>query len=194
MKVHSFDIVGVLLIEPERYRDARGFFCETYNAPEMARHGIDASFVQDNQSLSTACGTVCGLHFQSPPYAQAKLIRVVRGAIQAVAVDIRSGSPTYGRHVNAELSAENALQLFIPPGFANGFATLRPLTEIACRVSAPHSPSHDHGILWSDPALRIRWPVSPAEAVLSPKDAVFPSIRDIVSPFSYGLSQSGVAA
>ncbi|WP_088345778.1 MULTISPECIES: dTDP-4-dehydrorhamnose 3,5-epimerase [Rhodomicrobium] len=194
MKVHAFEIDGPLLIEPTRFQDSRGFFCETYNALELARHGVDTRFVQDNQSLSTACGTVRGLHFQSPPYAQAKLIRVVRGAILDVAVDIRAGSPSFGRHVSVELSAENALQLYIPEGFAHGFATLRPLTDVAYKVSAPYAPEHDLGIFWADPGLAIQWPVTEQEAVLSRNDANQPSLRDIVSPFVHGTIQSEVAA
>lgn len=194
MKVHSFDIEGPLLIEPTRFQDQRGYFCETYNAPELARHGIDTAFVQDNQSLSTACATVRGLHFQSPPYAQAKLIRVVRGAIFDVAVDIRAGSPTVGQHVGVELSAENALQMYIPEGFAHGFATLRPLTDVAYKVSAPYSPAHDQGVFWNDPDLRIRWRIPEDEAVLSDKDADLPCLCDIASPFRYGRAQNEVAA
>ncbi|MGB0084701.1 MAG: dTDP-4-dehydrorhamnose 3,5-epimerase [Rhodomicrobiaceae bacterium] len=194
MKVHSFNIDGVLLIEPRRVHDLRGFFCETYNATELDRHGVDAAFVQDNLSLSTACGTVRGLHFQSPPYAQAKLVRVVRGAIFDVAVDIRGGSPTFGKYVGVELSAENGLQLYIPTGFAHGFATLRPLTEIAYKVTAHYSPDHDMGIFWDDPSLRIRWPVSPDEAVLSPKDEGLPLLREIQTPFGDKAPEEGVAA
>jgi dTDP-4-dehydrorhamnose 3,5-epimerase len=194
MKVHSFAIDGPLLIEPRRFHDLRGFFCETYNAAELRQDGIEDIFVQDDLSLSTAFGTVRGLHFQSPPYAQAKLVRVVRGAIFDVAVDIRAGSPTFGKYVAAELSAENGLQLYIPAGFAHGFATLRPLTEIACKVSAHASPAHERGIFWDDPSLRIRWPVSPDEAVLSPKDETWPLLREIATPFTGDSSEEGVAA
>lgn len=194
MKVQSFNIDGILLIEPKRFHDLRGFSCDTYNAAELARHGVEVSFVQDSVSLSTACGTVRGLHFQSPPYAQAKLIRVVRGAIFDVAVDIRGGSPTFGKYVGVELSAENGLQLYIPPGFAHGFATLRPLTEMACKVTVHYSPDHEHGIFWDDPSLRIRWPVSADEAVLSPKDETLPLLRDIATPFTFDPSEKGVAA
>ncbi len=194
MKIRTFDIAGLYLIEPTRHYDMRGFFCETYNASELAKHGVGTSFVQDNLSLSTGTGTVRGLHFQIPPYAQAKLVRVVRGAILDVAVDIRQGSPTYGKHVSIELSAENALQLFIAEGFAHGFATLRPLTEIAYKVSAPYSKDCDRGIYWDDPSLRIPWPVTSDKAVLSPKDAVLPMLREIISPFQFSQHESGVAA
>lgn len=194
MKVRTFDIEGIMLIEPKRHYDIRGFFCETYNAAELAKHGIDINFVQDNLSLSTGSGTVRGLHFQSPPFAQAKLIRVVRGAIFDVAVDIRKGSPTFGKHVGVELSAENALQLFVPEGFAHGFATLRSLTEIVYKVSVPYSKDHDQGIFWDDPSLRIHWPVSSENAILSPKDLVMPVLKEITSPFQYSGCQNGVAA
>jgi dTDP-4-dehydrorhamnose 3,5-epimerase len=194
MKVHTYEIEGVLLIEPRRFHDARGFFSETYNADDLAVHGVNTSFVRDNVSLSTARGTVRGLHFQSPPLAQARLIRVARGAIFDVAVDIRAGSPTFGKHVGVELSAENALQLFVPAGFAHGFVTLRPLTEIAYKVSAPYSSEHDRGILWSDPRLRIAWPVDEHEAVLSAKDAALPLLGEIETPFKHCPAETEAAA
>jgi dTDP-4-dehydrorhamnose 3,5-epimerase len=194
MKIHTYEVDGILLIEPKRFHDARGFFSETYNAIELAVHGVETAFVQDNLSLSTASGTVRGLHFQNPPFAQAKLIRVARGAIFDVAVDIRAGSPTFGKHVGVELSAENGLQLFIPAGFAHGFATLRPLTEIAYKVSAPYSAEHDRGILWSDPRLRIRWPLAEDEAVISAKDAALPLLSEIETPFKYSPAETEVAA
>lgn len=194
MKVRTFDIEGILLVEPKRHHDMRGFFCETYNAAALEKQGISVQFVQDNVSLSTGAGTVRGLHYQSPPFAQSKLIRVVRGAIFDVVVDIRNGSPTFGKHISIELSAENALQLFIPEGFAHGFATLRPLTEIAYKVSAPYSHDHDQGIFWDDPALRIRWPISTDKAILSAKDSSLPVLREIVPPFHFSECESGVAA
>ncbi len=194
MKIRTFDIEGVKLIEPKRHYDLRGFFCETYNAGQLADHGIDISFVQDNLSLSTGCGTIRGLHFQAPPFAQSKIVRVVRGAIFDVAVDIRKRSPTFGKHVAVELSAENALQLFLPEGFAHGFATLRPLTEIAYKVSAPYAKEHDQGIFWDDPSLRIRWPISSDKAIFSPKDAALPLLREITSPFDYKNDENEVAA
>ena len=194
MKVHSYDIEEFLLIEPRRFHDARGFFSETYNADDLAVHGVTTGFVQDNVSLSTARGTLRGLHFQNPPLAQAKLIRVARGAIFDVAVDIRTGSPTFGRHIGVELNAENALQLFVPAGFAHGFVTLRPLTEIAYKVSAPYSSEHDRGILWSDPRLRIAWPLDEDEAVLSAKDAALPLLSEIETPFKYCPAETEAAA
>lgn len=194
MKIRTLNIEGPLLIEPRRFHDLRGFFSETFNAAELAKHGVDCCFTQDNVSLSTASGTVRGLHFQRPPYAQAKLIRVIRGAIFVVAVDVRVGSPTYGKHVGIELTAENGLQLYVPSGFAHGSATLRPLTEISYKVSAPYAPDHELGIFWDDPALRIRWPVSPEDAVLSPKDRSLPVLKEIESPFDYEDESTEVAA
>jgi dTDP-4-dehydrorhamnose 3,5-epimerase len=194
MKLRSFEIDGVLLIEPKRLYDLRGYSCETYSAAMLAQHGIEAEFVQDHSSLATAQGTLRGLRFQAPPMAQALLIRVVRGAIFAVALDIRGGSPTFGKHVSAELTAENSLQLYVPAGFAHGFATLRPLTETAVKHSAPISLEHSQGVFWDDPTLRIRWPLRSDEAVLSPNDEVLPLLREIESPFRYCAPESGVAA
>ena len=194
MRVHRFDIAGILLIEPKRFRDRRGFFAETYDAAELANQGVHYGFVQDAQMLSTAAGTVRGLHFQSPPYAQAKLIRVVQGAIQQVAVDMRQGSPTFGRHVSVELSGENALQLLIPEGFAHGCATLRPLTEVAYKVSAADAFACHHGVLWNDPFLGILWRVKAEEAVLSDADAALPLLCDIETPFRCAPSRKEAAA
>ncbi|MGF1623075.1 MAG: dTDP-4-dehydrorhamnose 3,5-epimerase [Rhodomicrobiaceae bacterium] len=194
MRIRPFDIEGPLLIEPKRHHDLLGYFCETYKASELAIHGVEAVFVQDNLSLSTGCGTVRGLYFQSPPLAQDRLIRVVRGAIFAVAVDIRAGSPSFGRHVSVDFNAENGLQLFVPSGFAHGFATQRPLTEISIKVSAACSREHEGGIFWADPTLRIRWPVSEDEAVLSPLDETLPLLREIETPFQHAPSRDEAAA
>jgi dTDP-4-dehydrorhamnose 3,5-epimerase len=171
----------------------RGYLCETYNAAALAKQGVETSFLHDTLLLSTAHGTVRGLRFQRPPQAQALLIRVVRGGIFAAAVDIRSGSPSFGRHVSAELSAENGHQLYIPAGFAHGFATLRPLTEIAVKTSAPMSAEHEQGIFWDDPALRIRWPLPSDEAVMSPADEALPLLRDLKTPFRFEPSESAAA-
>lgn len=195
MKIRRFEINGILLIEPKRVHDLRGYFCETYNAAELAKHGLDVNFIQDNLLFSTTSGAVSGLHFQCPPFEQGRLIRVVRGAIFQVALDIRAGSPTFGKHVGVELSGENGLQLYVPPGFAHGFATLRPLTEISCKVSGPHSTEHERGIFWNDPFLRISWPFSGDEAVLAARDEALPSFRELESPFQYQQhTESGVAA
>lgn len=176
----------VRLIRPKRFEDARGWFCETYSTGAFARLGIPDVFVQDNHSLSRPVGTVRGLHFQTPPAGQAKLVRCVRGRILDVAVDVRAGSPTYGRWVAAELSAENGHQLFVPVGFAHGFATLEPDTEVAYKVSALYAPACDGGIRWDDPALGIDWRLPAGVApVLSPKDAALPLLAEFDSPFAY---------
>jgi dTDP-4-dehydrorhamnose 3,5-epimerase len=179
LSVEPTAIPDVKLVTPQRFGDHRGYFCETYNRQRFADAGITTDFVQDNHSLSVAVGTVRGLHFQSPPFAQAKLIRVVRGRIFDVAVDIRRSSPTYGRHVAVELSAENGHQLLVPIGFAHGFCTLKPNTEIAYKVSAYYSAAHDHGLAFDDPDLAIAWPVPSAEAILSDKDRRNPRLADL---------------
>ena len=164
----------VKLVAPRRFSDARGTFCETWNRAAWQAAGIDAEFVQDNQSLSRAAGTVRGLHFQVAPFAQGKLVRVLGGAIFDVVVDIRRDRPTFGRFATALLSRDNGLQLYVPAGFAHGFCTLEPDSEVFYKVTAPYSPAHERGILWSDPDLAIPWPVSPVDAVLSDKDRVHP--------------------
>ncbi len=167
-------IPDVKLIAPPRFGDSRGFFSETYNKRRLAEAGIDLEFVQDNHSLSRERGVVRGLHFQLPPAAQAKLVWVVRGAAFDVVVDIRRGSPTFGRHVAMALAADDWQQLLVPAGFAHGFATLVPDTEVVYKVTDYYSPEHERGILWNDPALDIPWPVSPEEAILSAKDRKLP--------------------
>lgn len=176
------DISGPLLITPQRFGDNRGFFSETYNARELAKFGIDEIFVQDNHSLSQKAGTVRGLHCQKPPTAQGKLVRVVKGSILDVAVDLRRESSTFGKHVTATLSASNWSQLWVPTGFAHGFCTLEDATEVIYKVTAPYAPEDELGVLWNDPALEIPWPES-AGAEVSAKDAKLPLLRDLVSPF-----------
>ncbi|KJS40067.1 MAG: dTDP-4-dehydrorhamnose 3,5-epimerase [Rhodospirillaceae bacterium BRH_c57] len=185
-RIRALDIPEVKVIEVDRFGDHRGFFSETYSRKAFADLGIDQDFVQDNQSLSAQIGTVRGLHFQIPPYAQDKLVRVTRGAILDIAVDIRHGSPTFGRWVAAEISAENWLQILVPGGFAHGFVTLQPDTEVLYKVSAPYSPEHDKGILWDDPALGIEWPVSGDAALLSDKDRKQPRLAEQDIFFTYG--------
>ncbi len=177
------EIDGVLLVTPKRHSDARGFFVESYNAERFRKAGIADVFVQDNHSMSIAAATVRGLHYQAPPRAQAKLVRVLRGAIIDVAVDARMGSPTYGRHVRALLSAENGVQLFIPAGFLHGFATLEPMTEVAYKVTDHYSTKHDGAVLWNDPELGVDWGIDPAKAVVSEKDAKAVSFSAFKSPF-----------
>lgn len=194
MKIRKLPIDGPLLIEPKRFHDLQGFSCETYNAADLARHGMDATFIQDNLSLVTGVGTVRGLHFQRPPFAQTMLLRAVRGSIFAVAVDLRKDSTSYGRHASVELNAENGLQLYVPEGFAHGFATLRPLTEICRKVSMPDARGHKNGIFWDDPALRISWPVTSDAAVISTEDNVLPLLGEIETPFKMAKQERGVAA
>ena len=182
-------IAGLMLIEPKRHSDLRGFFSETYNYDDLAAAGFSIPFVQDNHSLSVKRGTVRGLHYQVPPHAQDKLIRVARGSILDVAVDIRVGSPTYGSHVKVVLSSENWKQLLVPKGFAHGFCTLEPDTEVIYKVSNPYAPQSDAGILWNDPALAIAWPDF-AGSELSAKDLKLAPLEQIASPFTYGQTHS----
>jgi dTDP-4-dehydrorhamnose 3,5-epimerase len=183
MQVQCLAIPEVKIVTPVRHADERGFFSEVYNQAAFAAAGIDIAFVQDNHSLSVPQGTVRGLHFQTPPFAQAKLIRVLRGAIIDVAVDLRRGSPTFGQHVSAIISAAEGNQILVPVGFAHGLATLEPDTEILYKVSAPYSREHDKGLLWNDPALNIAWPVGAEAAVLSAKDREQPFLAQIGNPF-----------
>jgi len=181
--VQKTTLDGVLLITPRRFSDDRGFFSETYNARAFREAGVDAGFVQDNHSLSVEKGTVRGLHFQAPPFAQAKLVRVIRGAILDVAVDARKASPTYGKHISATLSSDNGAQLFIPEGFLHGFVTHAPNTEVVYKVNHYYDRDADGSVLWNDPDLAIDWGVSAERAVLSGKDKTAQSWADFKSPF-----------
>jgi len=185
MQVTALDIPDVKLIEPKRFGDARGFFSETYSRRALAQAGIGLEFVQDNESLSAPVGTLRGLHFQTPPHAQDKLVRVVAGSVIDVAVDIRTGSPTFGRHVSAVLSAANGHQLLVPAGFAHGFATLEPDTHVCYKVTDYYAPRCDGGIAWDDADLGIDWRIDPATATLSDKDRKHPRLADFNSPFVY---------
>ena len=176
-------IPDILHIRPRKFLDARGYFSETYNERAFAEIGVAVRFVQDNQSLSKNAGTIRGTHFQSPPFAQDKLVRVVKGRVLDVCVDIRRTSPTFGQHVAMELSSEEGDQLFVPIGFAHGFCTLEPDTEVLYKVSNFYSPQHDLGILWNDPELNVAWPVVAAQAVVSDKDRALPLLKDLVTPF-----------
>jgi dTDP-4-dehydrorhamnose 3,5-epimerase len=176
-------IADVKIVTPKRHGDSRGFFSETFNHRDFAAAGIDATFVQDNHSLSGPVGTVRGLHFQSAPFAQDKLVRVVRGRILDVAVDLRRSSPTYGRHVAVELSAENWRQLWVPIGFAHGFCTLEPDTEVIYKVTNYYSAANDLGMRWDDPDLGIAWPIASDQASLSPKDAAQPAFASLPTIF-----------
>lgn len=169
-------IPGVVLVEPKTFADERGWFAETYRRDEFAKGGITAEFVQDNHSSSTKRGTLRGLHFQVPPAAQGKLVRCVRGAVLDVAVDIRRGSATFGRHIAVELDATTKRMLWMPPGFAHGYQTTTADAEVEYKVTAPYSPTHERSIRWDDPALAIPWPVRPP--VLHPRDAAAPRFAD----------------
>lgn len=176
----------IQLIRPKRFGDARGWFTETYSTPRFQQLGIDCTFVQDNHSLSVPAFTLRGLHFQTPPRGQDKLVRCIRGRIYDVAVDVRRGSPTYGQWVGAELSAENGNQLFIPIGFAHGFLTLEPNCEVTYKCSNIYAPAHDGGIRWDDPAIGIAWPSTGGIVPeLSTKDILQPLLADFDSPFVY---------
>ncbi len=174
----------VKLIRPRRHGDARGWFVETYNRDTFADYGINATFVQDNHSLSAPAFTLRGLHFQTPPRAQDKIVRCIRGRIFDVVVDVRRESPTYGKWVGAELSAENGDQLFIPVGFAHGFVTLEPDCEVTYKCSDTYAPNHDGGIRWD--SVGIDWPIPAGTAPkLSDKDKMQPNLADFNSPFAY---------
>jgi dTDP-4-dehydrorhamnose 3,5-epimerase len=175
----------VRLISTKRFGDARGWFTETYNQENFAKLGIHDVFRQDNHSMSAEPGVLRGLHFQRPPHAQAKLVRCVRGSIFDVAVDVRKGSPTYGKWFSAVLSAENGKQLYVPIGFAHGFVTTEPFTEVQYKVNALYAPSAEGGVIWNDPSLAIPWPLPPGGASLSPKDTLLPTLAELDSPFAY---------
>ena len=183
MQVEELSIADVKLLTPKKHGDHRGFFSEVYNKKTLAEAGIDIDFVQDNHSLSAEKGVVRGLHFQVPPFAQDKLVRVARGSVFDVAVDLRRGSPTYGQHVSVVLSAEAWNQILVPIGFAHGFMTLEPDTEVIYKVSNYYALDHDKGLLWNDPALGIAWPIPEGEAILADKDRQQPCFVEIVSPF-----------
>ncbi len=185
MQVISTEIAEVKEIRPVRHRDPRGFFSEIFREAVLREHGIDCAFVQENHSLSVDPGVVRGLHFQTPPAAQAKLVRVGAGSILDVAVDIRHGSPSYGRHVAVMLSAAEGNQLFVPEGFAHGFCTLEPNTEVFYKVTSYYSPENDRGLAWDDPELGIAWPVSGAAAILSDKDRRHPLLTALPADFRY---------
>lgn len=174
-----------ILLRPRRFQDSRGWFSETYSRSTAEAEGINLTFVQDNHSYSSAAGTVRGLHFQLPPHAQAKLVRCIRGAIIDFAVDIRRGSPTYGRHVSAHLTANGGEQIFVPVGFAHGFITLEPDVEVVYKVSDFYVPESDGGIVWDDPDIGIDWPLPASGASLSDKDLALPLLAHFESPFQY---------
>ncbi len=186
MLIESTILSQVIMLTPKRFGDHRGWFSESWNRRSLAENGLNPAFLQDNHSFSSAAGTVRGLHFQAPPHAQAKLVRCGRGALFDVAVDIRRGSPDYGKWVGVELSAENGRQLFIPEGFLHGFVTREPDTEIIYKCTDYYAPDCDGAVRWDDPDIGIDWGIDQGAAILSDKDAAAPFLRDFDTPFTYG--------
>lgn len=176
--VQTLQIPDVKVVTPKKFGDERGFFSETYSRQGLIEHAIDLTFVQDNQSLSAQVGTLRGLHFQLPPFAQDKLVRVTRGAIYDVAVDIRRQSPTFGQWVGAVISADEWNQILVPIGFAHGFCTIEPDTEVLYKVTAPYAPASERGIAWDDADLAIDWPLQGGQPVLSGKDGENPTLAN----------------
>ncbi|MEY9884231.1 dTDP-4-dehydrorhamnose 3,5-epimerase [Bradyrhizobium sp. RP6] len=183
LEVRCLEIPDIKMIHTDRHSDARGYFCETFRRSAFAEKGILVDFVQDNQSSSDKAGTVRGLHFQRPPFAQAKLIRVLSGAILDVVVDLRRSSATFGKHVAVKLDSQTGEQLLVPKGFAHGFCTLQPETVVFYKVDQVYAPSHDAGLYWADPALEIEWPVTTVEAQVSPKDRSLPGLDQLAAVF-----------
>jgi len=185
LEIRLLEIADVKLVIPRIHRDGRGFFSEIYSRQQMSAAGIATEFVQDNHSLSLQAGTLRGLHFQVPLHAQDKLVRVTRGSVFDVAVDIRVGSPTFGQHVSAVISAENWTQMWIPAGFAHGYCTLEPNTEVIYKVTDYYAPDCDRGLQWDDADLGIKWPVDRDTAKLSDKDRKQPAWKELTSPFFF---------
>jgi dTDP-4-dehydrorhamnose 3,5-epimerase len=187
MEVRATALPDVKVLTPRRFGDQRGYFSETWSAAHMAGQGLDIRFVQDNESLSAKAGTLRGLHYQAPPFAQAKLVRVACGAILDVAVDARRGSPTYGRWVAEEISAGNGAQILVPVGFLHGFLTLTDATLVIYKVDNIYDAGSDGGVRWNDPDIGIDWGVADEGLTLSDKDRRAPLFREWVSPFEYGV-------
>ena len=178
VEVRALELPGVYEVTPKRFGDDRGFFSETYNAAALAEHGLTMTFCQDNHSLSKPAGVLRGLHYQLPPFAQDKLVRVLRGAILDVAVDIRKNSPSFGKWLSLRVSAAAWNQILVPKGFAHGFVTLEPDTEVAYKVSQPYSREHERSIRFDDPDLAVDWQVAVAGLTLSEKDRAAPLLAD----------------
>jgi len=185
MDVMETEIPGIRVLKPRRHGDERGFFCETYNRKALAEIGISEDFVQDNQAFSAMRYVLRGLHYQKPPRAQAKLVRVSRGAVFDVVVDIRRGSPTFGRWMSVVLSAGEGNQIYVPGGFAHGYCTLEPDSEVLYKVSDNYAPETEAGLRWNDPDLAIRWPAGPDQVVVSAKDQRLPLFAEMGEDFSY---------
>jgi len=190
LEMRRLALPDIIEIRPKRHGDARGYFSETYSSRAFSDAGIDIAWVQDNQSFSGERSTLRGLHYQEPPFAQDKLVRVLRGRILDVAVDIRQGSPSFGRWAGLEVSSEAFNQVFVPAGFAHGFLTLEPDTEVFYKVSAPYSPEHDRSIRWDDPEIGIDWRLGGAHPVLSPKDSAGLLLSQIETVFRYDGARS----
>ncbi|WP_395337632.1 dTDP-4-dehydrorhamnose 3,5-epimerase (plasmid) [Novosphingobium sp. BL-8H] len=185
MQVESFDIAGIKLLVPRHIGDERGYFAETFREDVFLKECSDVKFVQDNESRSVRAGTIRGLHFQSEPHAQGKLVRCTAGALFDVAVDIREGSPTYGQWVGEVLTPDNGKQLWVPAGFAHGFCTLEPDTVISYKVTGYYNAECDKGLRWDDPAIGIRWPEIADSETLSPKDRIQPMLADLPAYFTW---------
>jgi dTDP-4-dehydrorhamnose 3,5-epimerase len=185
VEVETFAAPGLLALTPVRHRDGRGFVSEVYHSRRLKELGIDADFVQDNHAFSVARGLIRGIHFQTPPRQQGKLVRVVRGAVLDVAVDLRHGSPTFGRHTAVELSADNWRQLWVPPGFAHAFCTLTENSEVLYKMTEYFSPEFERGLAFDDPDLGIDWPVDTSHAILSDRDRRHPRLRDLPAIFDW---------
>ena len=184
MQVEATELPGLMMVVPQRFGDARGWFCETWNAARMAEAGLAIDWVQDNHSMSGRAGTLRGLHYQKPPHAQAKLVRCSAGAIYDVAVDFRKGSPTFGKWVRVELSAGNGRQMLVPKGFLHGFVTLTEAAEVQYKCSDVYAPDCDAGVRWNDPDIGVDWGLE-GDPVLSAKDEVQPFFREVESPFTW---------
>lgn len=182
MKIITTNIEGLLIIEPRIFNDDRGYFYESYNKSKFTEAGIAVDFVQDNQSFSQK-GAVRGLHAQANPFAQGKLVRVIKGRVLDVAVDIRKGSPTYGKHFSIELNEDNKLQFWIPAGFLHGFSTLEDNTIFTYKVNNYYDKASEIGVIWNDPTLNIKWGIAQNDVLLSPKDELLPSFNEFKSPF-----------
>jgi dTDP-4-dehydrorhamnose 3,5-epimerase len=185
MEIVKTSLPGVVRLVPRRFGDSRGYFSETWNAQRMADAGLSFDWVQDNHSYSAETKTVRGLHYQAPPMAQTKLVRVARGSVLDVAVDVRRGSPQYGQWVSEVLSVENGAQLLVPRGFLHGFVTLEPDTDVIYKVDSHYSPDCDGAVKFDDPDLSIDWGIDPGAAHLSDKDAAAPAFAEFQSPFEY---------
>ena len=188
MQIEATALPGVLILTPQRHGDARGFFSESWNRKRLREHGLDLDFVQDNHSVSAEAGTLRGLHFQKPPHAQAKLVRCGQGALFDVAVDIRTGSPHFGKWVGVELTAENGRQLLVPEGFLHGFVTRAPMTEVIYKCTDYYAPDCDAAVRWNDPQIGIKWGLGDQAPILSEKDRTAPFLAELEPVFTWELA------